>query len=927
MKKNFWAKKDENNGRYLWLPLTIHLEDTMNVSRWLFVNWLSESQRELCIQGLRGCGNRKDVRTDLACDLTAFLGAIHDIGKATPAFQAKKGFNNSRILDHNLLHKLEKAGFSGISDVEFPEAAYSMHALAGEVILKNFGARDDIGSIVGGHHGKPIDSLLKLYDQGAYYAKNYFQSDDPSSLIYKKWYSAQKNIFEWALSENGFSCTENLPEITEPAQVIYEGLLIMADWIASNTEYFPLIDINEDEPEDSSSRCQSGLDRWSKSKALKINSYQGKYELFKKRFGSETSETKEFSPNAFQNAVYDTTDSIEEPGIMILEAPMGLGKTEAALVAAELFMAKTGSSGLFFGLPTQATSNGMFSRVESWLESFTEDYDVSQSLRLSHGKAALNDDMNRLRNSAGLINADESNDESVFVNEWFSGRKKTMLDDFVVGTVDGFLLSALKQKHLALRHLGFSKKVVIIDEVHAYDAYMQQYLERAISWMGAYGVPVILVSATLPSEKRKSLVKAYLGGMGVNNRDICFPDDLGSAENYPLITYTDGKEIKVRTNPKTKEKKIRVEITDESKLIGTISELLKNGGVLGIVVNTVKRAQEFGRMCKAEFGDDSVEILHSSFIAADRVKKETDLVNMIGKDGVRPEKKIVIGTQVIEQSLDIDFDVMITDLCPIDLLLQRAGRLHRHNIGRPVALEEPVLYVMGTNRMFKFDRGSEMVYGNYLLIRTQCYLPDIIHIPADIPVLIRKVYGEEEPALEPPLMDVYEKSITRHRIEIEKKKARAQVFRLDRPKQGKNLIGWLKNMDDPKTEETAAAQVRDVHESIEVIAVKKSGTGYGTFNDGTDISGIVSEPGIAKELAKQTIRIPDHIVRRAGAADTIKALEEYNWQELREWQDQPWLKGELGIIFDENGCFELNGKLLKYDNEYGLSEVKENEEI
>lgn len=924
MEKIFWAKKakkESGSDQLLWLPLTVHLEDTMNVSRWLFVNWLSESQRELCIQGLRGCGNRKDVTTDLACDLAAFLGGIHDIGKATPAFQAKKGFNNSQILDDELLYKLERAGFLGISDVEFSEAAYSMHALAGEVILKKFRAKDDIGSIVGGHHGKPIDSLLKLYDQGAYYAKNYFQSDDPNSPIYRKWYSAQKNIFEWALSENGFSCAENLPEITKPAQVIYEGLLIMADWIASNTEYFPLIDIDEDAPEDSNSRCRSGLARWSKSKALKINPCQGKYKLFNKRFGSEE---KEFSPNAFQNAVYDTTDSIEEPGIMILEAPMGLGKTEAALVAAELFMAKTGSSGLFFGLPTQATSNGMFSRVESWLESFTEDYDASQSIRLSHGKAALNDDMNKLKSYAKQINADGPIDEGVFVNEWFSGRKKAMLDDFVVGTVDVFLLSALKQKHLALRHLGFSKKVVIIDEVHAYDAYMQQYLERAISWMGAYGVPVILVSATLPSEKRKSLVKAYLGGMGVN-RDICFPDDLGSTENYPLITYTDGKEIKVRTNPKTKEKKIRAEITDESKLIGTISELLKNGGVLGIVVNTVKRAQKFGRMCKAEFGDDLVEILHSSFIAADRVKKETDLVNMIGKDGVRPEKKIVIGTQVIEQSLDIDFDVMITDLCPIDLLLQRAGRLHRHNIGRPVGLEDPVLYVMGTNRMFKFDRGSKMVYGNYLLIRTQYYLPDIIHIPADIPVLIRKVYGEEEPALEPPLMEVYEKSITRHRIEIEKKEARAQVFRLDRPKQGKNLIGWLKNMDDPKTEETAAAQVRDVHESIEVIAVKKSGTGYGTFNDGTDISGIVSEPGIAKELAKQTIRIPDHIVQRAGVADTIKALEEYNCRELREWQDQPWLKGELGIIFDENGCFELNGKLLKYDNEYGLSEVKDEE--
>lgn len=922
---SLWAKKEERNARYLWLPLTVHLEDTMNVSRWLFANWLSESQRELCSQGLRGSGNRENVTTDLACDLAAFLGGIHDIGKATPAFQTKKGFNNSQALDDELICKLEMAGFSGISNIDQKRAVFSPHALAGEVILKKFGVKDDIGSIVGGHHGKPIDSLLKLYDQGAYYAKNYFQSDDPISPIYGKWYSAQKNIFEWALSENGFSCAEGLPEISEPAQVIYEGLLIMADWIASNTEYFPLIDMNKDAPEDPGSRCQLGIARWSKGSTLRINSYQKKQELFNDRFKCKA---KRFSPNAFQNAVYDTTESIKKPGIMILEAPMGLGKTEAALAAAEVLMARTGSSGLFFGLPTQATSNSMFSRVESWLEKLAEYHDASQSLRLSHGKAAMNDDMNRLRNSASQINTDGSNDENVFVNEWFSGRKKAMLDDFVVGTVDGFLLSALKQKHLALRHLGFSKKVVIIDEVHAYDAYMQQYLERAISWMGAYGTPVILVSATLPPEKRKSLVKAYLGGMEVKNCDICFPDDLASTENYPIITYTEGKEVRVRSDiPKTKSRKIRLETTDENNLIGTISDLLKNGGVLGIVVNTVKRAQELGRICKAEFGDDTVEILHSSFIAADRVKKETDLVNMIGKDGARPEKKIVIGTQVIEQSLDIDFDVMITDLCPIDLLLQRAGRLHRHDIDRPVGLEEPVLYVMGTNKRFKFDCGSEMVYGKYLLIRTQYYLRDIIRIPADIPVLIQKVYGKENLKLDSELSDVYEVAKDKQKSTLEKKRNKAQAFRLDRPKRDKNLIGWLKDADDAKTEEIAAAQVRDVHETIEVIAVKKAGTGYGTFKDDIDVSGRISDPYVAKTLAKQTIRIPDHIIRKSGIPDTIKTLEEYNWRELREWQDQPWLTGELGIIFDENGMFELNGKFLKYDNEYGLREVKEDGKI
>ena len=916
-----WAKKDENNGRYLWLPLTVHLEDTMNVYKWLFANWLSESQRELCIQGLIGCGNREDVTIDLACNLAAFLGGIHDIGKATPAFQTKKGFNNSPTLDDELLCKLERAGFSGISSIVLSDPNCSHHSVAGEFLLKKYGVKDDIGSIVGGHHGKPIDDPLVLYDQDAY-TENYFQSDDSNSLIYNRWSNAQKYIFDWSLRESGFTSAEDLPEISQPVQVIYEGLLIMADWIASNSDYFPLIDIDDDKTLDAKSRFQNGMGGWIKDCPIQIGTCPEENILFNDRFG--------FAPREFQAVVYETVESIEKPGIMILEAPMGLGKTEAALAAAEVLMSKTGSSGLFFGLPTQATSNGMFGRVESWLEKLTEYYGTPQSLRLSHGKAALNDDMNRLRNSARQINADESSDESVFVNEWFSGRKKAMLDDFVVGTVDGFLLSALKQKHLALRHLGFSKKVIIIDEVHAYDTYMQQYLEEALRWMGAYGAPVILVSATLPPEKRESLIEVYLRGTGMKRRDMIFPEEtLSAVDSYPLITYTDGGTIKAQADfSKNEDKQIEVKRLEEDELLDTISALLHDGGVLGIIVNTVKRAQELGRKCKSKFGNETVEILHSSFIATDRVDKESNLVKMIGKGGVRPEKKIIIGTQVIEQSLDIDFDVMITDLCPVDLLLQRAGRLHRHNIERPKNLEKPILYVMGTNDQFDFNRGSEMVYGKYYLIRTQYYLADVIRIPSDIPYLIQKVYGKEMPNLSPSLMNVYENSKTQNLNKITRKKTKAQTYKLDDPKkiidpENCNLIKWLRNPDTSSTEETATAQVRDIQETIEVLAVKRVGKGYGTFKDNVDISGRISDFEIAKELAKQTIRIPDYVTREQGVAKTIEWLEKYNKHSfLWEWQCQPWLKGELGIAFDENGIFEFNGKQLEYDNEYGLREVK-----
>ena len=208
----------------------------------------------------------------------------------------------------------------------------------------------------------------------------------------------------------------------------------------------------------------------------------------------------------------DTND----PGIFIFEAPMGMGKTEAALYGVELLAQKKGASGLFFALPTQATTNGIFPRVEKWLTDIVDDFDENLSLRLVHGKAYLNEDFQRL---AKNINTDANYEDhpSVIVN-------------------DQFLLLSLKQKHLFLRHLGFSKKVVVIDEVHAYDAYMNQYLYQALKWMGAYNVPVIILSATLPAEKREELIKEYLIGKGIKTRKQKHDRQIAK-DTYPLITY------------------------------------------------------------------------------------------------------------------------------------------------------------------------------------------------------------------------------------------------------------------------------------------------------------------------------------------------------------------------------------------------------
>ncbi|MGN0710103.1 MAG: CRISPR-associated helicase Cas3' [Anaerovoracaceae bacterium] len=901
-----WAKKNERDGVYYWLPLYVHLQDTMNVAGWLWDHWLCTANKNY----ISNCIDNADK--DTARRLLGFLCAVHDIGKATPAFQIEKGCSGTEQIDARLMERLEEAGFSGISHLTLVYPKASPHALAGEYILRIFGVGDDIGSIIGAHHGKPIDESYQCSEQKGFPA-NYYQDADEDSEIHGKWKSVQLEILDQALERNGFSSASELPCISETGQILMSGLVIMSDWIASNENYFSLLDIDESTVDDKQ-RLARGMDKWAWNSSFKTDNIYSCEELYNNRFG--------FDPRETQRAVYETIEHIEQPGMIIIEAPMGCGKTETALAAAEQIARKTGRNGLFFGLPTQATSNSMFERVVGWLKTLKSEGIINASVRLAHGNAALNKTMQEL---AEQVDIDEGNEGSVSVNEWFSGRKKTALDDFVVGTVDNFLLAALKQKHLALRHLGFSQKIVIIDEVHAYDAYMQQYLERALQWMGSYDVPVILLSATLPSEKRKSLIKSYLRGKNMANRDFSSYIDKLDSHAYPLVSFTDGKKIDVFTDFHREEHKIvKIKYISDDEVLDKTEECMNHGGIAGIFVNTVKRAQMLARECADRFGNDKVRLLHSAFISTDRLEKEDDLMKMIGKNGNRPAGGMaIIGTQVIEQSLDIDFDVMISDLCPVDLLIQRIGRLQRNReVTRPDAFRVPTAYISGTSEKLEFNKGSSFVYGDYYLTRTQYFLGDKIDIPSDIPVLVQQVYSDSELELPDELKSKYEQSAEEHSSFQKRERDKAGQFRLRQPRlrirPDNNMIGWLKDSDLDVNEERASAQVRDIQETVEVIAVRKTGDGYGIFGSADDISGDLDDPETTRKLAQQTLRLSLSIVRRSGITDIFQWLKEYNSENLPEWNGKPWLRGSFGMIFDENGEFDLGNCTLRYDKIYGL---------
>lgn len=910
IKSNIWGKKEEKEGIYYWLPLEQHLLDTGNIMIMLWNHWLSEGQRILILQSISSF-----VLDEAAGQkLVLFLGYVHDIGKATPCFSLRRMSNNSIDLDKHVIDKLRKAGFQEIDSWSGELSSKSHHALAGQVLVTSFGVGEDIASIIGGHHGKTANDKMEIKTQLGSYAFNYYDCQNQDS---QRWKDLQRELFEWALKEAGYQNVDELPKISQPAQVLLQGLLIMADWIASNEEYFPLFPIDKDEEENQEQRLKNGWEKWSKTYIWTPEYFFDIGNQYYKRFG--------FYPREVQKAFSHAIDKAESTGIFILEASMGIGKTEAALIAVEQMAEKSKCAGAFFALPTQATSDGIFERIKNWAVKVALETGDDKSIQLVHGKAQFNDSFKKIKNSENIDIEDAHG--SVVVNNWFTGRKTAILDDFVVGTIDQLLLAGLKQRHLSLRHLGLSKKVVVIDEVHAFDAYMGEYLFRVIEWLGAYHIPVIILSATLPSARREKLIRSYLKGRGIKKRNTYEAySDWDSSQCYPLITYTDGHNIcQVRNLTIENRKEVNVNFLKDEDLAYTIKKALSKGGVAGIIVNTVKRAQALAFELESAFGKENISVIHSSFLAPDRSKKEKQLLNEIGKDANRPKIKVIIGTQVLEQSLDIDFDILFTDIAPMDLLLQRIGRLHRFSkTKRPHNLSIPNVYIMGIQGEAKFEKGAVSIYGDYLLIRTQLFLPQKLVFPTDISHLVQRVYSEDnENDISLSIYEKYQKAKELNILKTQRKEINANAYRLDSPyKPFKNsLIGWLRDPESD-TEERGLARVRDGTASIEVILVKRKVGGLYLLDNITRVDGELNS-FVSKKISQQTVRLP-HIFCY-NTDEVIAELEELNKQELSHWQNDSWLKGSLGMILEEDSCCVLSDYKITYDKQYGLMYEKEGE--
>jgi CRISPR-associated endonuclease/helicase Cas3 len=877
-----------------------HMLDSAATAELLWDRFLAPAQRRMLERAAGGKGR----------ELFAWLCGVHDIGKATPSFQCKVS---------DLAERVRATGLP-IPDLP-PEARQTRHSDAGGAIvwreLKSAGWADEqvawVWPMVAGHHGV-IRPGFKVYGS--------WGGVPPDAIGKAGWPEIQRSLLELVAITVGFADLAQVQPAQTPRpgeQLVISGLIIMADWLASNdfcrggeTDLSRLgLEVSRRRAERvwAALRLRGGWDL----------AGERPRDLMRQRFGR--------SARPLQKVVESAAYAMPAPGLMIVEAPMGEGKTEAALVAAEVLAHRFGLHGIFVGMPTQATSDPMFHRVRAWSGQLGQDLPVA----LAHGKARFNREWRGLMGVDRLGEVGSEEDESTQVIRWFLGRDRPLLTPICVGTVDNMLHAATRTKRVSLRFAGLGGKVVLLDEIHSYSVYTQEFLKESLRWLGSAGSPVILLTATLPPQLKQALASAYLEGA------VAAPAAAPSLEKaaYPLVSWVaraadDSVEAgQVEAASALRPRKVAVEVLpdcpdgSQADLVPLLGDLLQDGGRALVVCNTVRRAQMAFESLRQVFGPD-VELLHARFTAADRARQAEKALEQFGPAAEAGGTRILVGTQVLEQSLDLDADVLICDIAPMDLLLQRLGRCHRHlarDPFRPERLMAARLIVTGVRLD---DGGPEFPAGV-----TEIYRPDILFkttalvlkgqetgwdIPGDIPGLVSLAYGGQTDLPE-AWLEGYKEVAAEAEKKARERLESARPFLLGQAgTMGKKSLDGLHawSVGELPDEDAISAVVRDGPESVEVMLARQGTDGLFTLSGRRLTKGgqlVGDDEAAIEEAAGCLVRLPANpgITRQAKKLPPSDALEK-----------DPDLGGLRVLAFDADGTACLGGYEIGYDPLLGL---------
>lgn len=912
--QSIWAKT-EGKGGGGWQSLPQHLLDVACVAEQVWEQWTADALKESLARMLK-------LSVPEARQLYLWMAGHHDLGKATVSFV--------RLVEdapggESLVNRIADAGLPLVKSAEEEGRQFFPHALASRAILLKWlqgeGVRPrvarSLAAVADAHHGLPSRPNFRSA------ANDVIFSYDP------QWSAVHRELLEMVadLTEIRQVLPKVKREIPASAVQLLTGLVIMADWIASDVGAFPL-EVTGSQVE----RTRRGMAR------VELTS-PWQAELFSLAdiddyLRHSFQWPKEYEARPVQRSVIAALEATAGPVLLIIEAPTGEGKTEAGLAAAQLLAATRGYQGCIFAAPTMATANGLFDRVVEWARQNVPGGDIS-SMFLAHSKNKLSASFEKL--SLSRIGDKEGDTGQVVANQWMSGRKKGILSNFVVATVDQVLLMALQSRHSMLRHVGLAGKVVIIDEAHAYDTYMSEYLGTALQWLARYGASVILMSATLPTRQKTTLAQAYASQLTTAPIEPV-------ATGYPLITVVSQAglaEYDVPARPVDLHATVGLVPDSFTRMGEQLVEMLVDGGCVLIVCNTIRRAQQAYQTLVQMFpAKGEVELHHATFMAHERAAKEDRLRAELGREasranGGRPYRKIVVATQVAEQSLDIDADLLITDIAPMDLIIQRIGRMHRHtrpSEDRPPALRTPQVFIRGIEKIEptpEFESGTASIYDPAILLRTllvlqQWVLSQGFQRPDDIAPLVQATYGEELTVPE-EWRDDWESAQQESTRQREFSRLRSQAFRFPDPGQADTLDKlferYFGDVDVHTGEEAGLAQVRDSDPTIEVIPIITTDYGYrplGYQGESEIPDDALPDHYLGRYLAGATVRLPAKFSRYESVfEETIDKLEK---DTPAGWSQNHLLRGQVALRLNADREVVLAGRTLYYSHDLGLLE-------
>ena len=950
--RSFWAKSGDSG---CWLSVVQHLMDAADVAGLLFDDYLSEHHRRL-MASVWG-GDCAKARASFV-----FLAGVHDAGKVSPQFACQR---------QDLAQLIRSEGLVVMRKADYAERAFLPHGLVSQFALQEeIAAGGGDGSralqwaiLVGVHHGRYPDAGAVYVARQQYRTQEGSREDDP------RWGQARSEILRWMAARSGFPLIvpgTALPELPIAVASAYASALVIADWLASNEDYFPLRPRPVDEAGKLSIEGYTELtadqqrDRvgraWKRAafpSPLRIPAtHTGEAaDFYRHRYGWPAS----YRPTEAQRAAVEIATR-EDPDLMIVEAPPGSGKTELAFAAAEVLMRARGLQGVFVALPTQATTNAMFERVTAWLTSILGDEPQKLGIQLAHGKNSLNESFAKLfeRGKSPLEVHDDEEDLGLHASRWMGQRWRSTLSPVVVGTIDQVLLAALKSRHVLVRHLGLMGKVVVIDEVHAADEYMETYLEAALTWLGMYGIPVVLLSATLPPARRLALLNAYRRGRGSSGVSA---ESVDGMIGYPAISTVSSTGVRVHEIAGEAEVPKRIIPTS----IGSpelLDRELADGGCAVVIRNTVREAQETYEAVKSVFGREQVTLLHSRFLAAERAARDRRMLELFGKDSQqRPVRHVVVATQVIEQSLDVDFDLMLTDPAPMDLVLQRIGRLHRHERdGRPSGLHDArcLVIVEDTNAVpWAYSRGTDYVYARYSVLRTLGIVADrgeiLVREPLDYAKLTTLAYADGVPVGPAQWREALDAALEERNKARAQAQAKATTWCLGEANTPswqaleleEKFLGNAATGDESKGPGVAVARaaVRDGEDQIPVLIVALdpelgnvpvAPPISGAPEDDTPLAvGEYNARGRIGDICSWSVSLPPWALRARGQSidEAVDAVAGAIWDDpiTTEWvcREHPFLAGELILAMyktpdGERLTRDLCGHTFTYSTERGM---------